>query len=217
MADDQDQTDQQADDTQDDTQGADQQQTDDGQDTQQLGDAGKQALDRMKAERNAARKQLREFTALGLSVDDIRALQQAKPADDAPDPDKIRREAAAEAQAKANARIVRAEVKAAAAGKLADPADAHRFLDLSQFEVDDDGNVDSSEISDAIDDLLQSKPYLAAQQGQRRFQGSADAGARRDKPLTLNDRIVEAEKAGDHRAVARLKARQTLAISSSNT
>lgn len=84
-----------------------------------------------------------------------------------------------EALAVANDRIRKAEVRAAAAGKLSDPADALRFLDLSEFEVGSDGEVDSSQIAKAIDDLIASKPYLAAQGGQR-FQGSADGGARND-------------------------------------
>src|SRR5690606_3836292 len=54
---------------------------------------------------------------------------------------------------------------AAAASKLSDPADALKFLDLSGFEVGDDGEVDSSAIAEAIDGLIESKPYLAAQGG----------------------------------------------------
>lgn len=154
----------------------------------QLGDPGKQALDRMKAERNAARNTVREWQSLArdLGVKDatgLRALiEQAKPADkaDAPDPDQIRREATAEALKAANERIVRAEVKAAAGGKLADPADAVRFLDLSTFDVDDDGNVDAEQVADAIADLLKTKPYLAAATATR-WQGSADGGARNGK------------------------------------
>jgi hypothetical protein len=137
-----------------------------------LGDAGKKALDAMKAERNAARKELREAR---------RALEEAKTArteGDQPDPEAIKAEARREATKAANERIVRSEVKAAAGQKLADPADAVRLLDLSQFEVDDDGNVDEDEIADAIDDLLKKKPYLAAQGG-KRFQGSGDGGARK--------------------------------------
>lgn len=84
-----------------------------------------------------------------------------------------------EALAAANARILKAEVRAAAAGKLSDPVDALKFLDLSEFEVGSDGEVDSSQIAKAIEDLISSKPYLAAQGGQR-FQGSADGGARND-------------------------------------
>ena len=104
--------------------------------------------------------------------------------------DKVRRDAETAALSKANIRIIRAEVKAAAAGKLADPADAYRFLDLDQFEVDDDGNVDSEEIAEAIDDLIKSKPYLAAATA-KRFQGTGDGGAARTasrpKQLTRQD------------------------------
>jgi len=62
---------------------------------------------------------------------------------------------------------VRAEVRAAAAGKLADPSDALRFLDLAQFEVGEDGDIDQDEIADAIDELLTQKPYLAAQRSDK--------------------------------------------------
>lgn len=80
-----------------------------------------------------------------------------------------------EAAAKANARIVRAEVRAAAAGKLADPSDALRLLDLDEFEVDDDGELDAKKVAKALDDLVKAKPYLAASPKGR---GSADNGAR---------------------------------------
>jgi hypothetical protein len=101
--------------------------------------------------------------------------------DTADDSEKLRREVETAALSKANGRIVRAEVKAAAAGKLADPADAYRFIDLEQFEVDDDGNVDSDEIAEAITDLIKSKPYLAAATA-KRFQGTGDGGAARKAP-----------------------------------
>lgn len=70
-------------------------------------------------------------------------------------------EARLEALTEANERIVEAEVLAAAARKLADPADAARLLDLSQFQVDDKGSVDRKAISEAVEALLKDKPYLA--------------------------------------------------------
>lgn len=144
-----------------------------------LADKGKQALDRMKGQRNQFRDELRPWQALGVTPDQVRELlAKQSGGNDAPDADAIRREAEQAATAKVNQRILRTEIKAAAAGKLADPADAHQFLDLDQFEVDADGNVDESEIAEAIDDLLKSKPYLAAQG--RRFQGGADGGARKE-------------------------------------
>ena len=145
--------------------------SDDGSD--KLGDAGKKALDRMKAKLKEERAKRRE------------AEQKLADKGDGDDGD----DAAAELLARATERILKSEVKAAAAGKLADPADAHRFLDLASFEVDDDGNVDEDEIADAIDDLIKEKPYLAAQGG-RRFKGSADGGARKEtrpKQLTRAD------------------------------
>jgi hypothetical protein len=149
--------------------------TTEGQDA--LGDAGKKALDSMKAERNAARKEAREARR---ALEELQA-KAGKPTEDPdkPDLDAIRAEAEKAALTKANERVLRSEVKAAATGRLADPADAYKFLDLTQFEVDSDGAVDADEIADAIDDLVKSKPYLAAQGG-KRFQGSADGGTRKE-------------------------------------
>ncbi len=122
----------------------------------QLGDKGKRAIDRMKA-KLATEKQKRvaaESRAAELEAGNNDAAAQQRQVESA-------------ALVKANERIVRAEVRAAAAGKLADPGDAHRFLDLSQFEVGDDGEVDQDEIADAIDELLNEKPYLAAHSGDK--------------------------------------------------
>ncbi|MGW0942911.1 hypothetical protein ACWD4O_10215 [Streptomyces sp. NPDC002623] len=151
---------------------------DDQDDADALGDKGKRALASMKGKWKSERdkrKQLEE------------QLAQKDGADEA---ETVRRKAEQDALAKANTRILRAEVKAAAAGKLADPADAFKFLDLDQFEVDDDGNVDSDEVADAIDELVKSKPYLAAATA-KRFQGTGDGGAARKasrpKQLTQQD------------------------------
>ena len=89
------------------------------------------------------------------------------------------RDVEAAALAKANEKIVRAEIKAAAAGKLADPSDALRYLDLTKFDVDADGGVDESAVNEAIAELIEQKPYLAAQGG-RMVTGSANGGARKE-------------------------------------
>lgn len=145
----------------------------------QLGDEGKRALDRMKGKWHSERDKRRELEA-----------QLAAKNSGGDDAEQARRKAETDAVAKANGRILRAEVKAAAAGKLADPADAYKFLDLDQFEVDDDGNVDSDEVADAIDELIKNKPYLAAATA-KRFQGTGDGGAARKasrpKQLTRAD------------------------------
>jgi hypothetical protein len=141
--------------------------------TDGLGDAGKRALDSMKGKWHTERDRRRALE------EELESLRAPKPAEDGqPDADAIRREAAREAAAKANARILRSEIKAAAAGKLADPADALAHLDPASFEVDENGDVDAEEISAAITDLLTRKPYLAAN-SRPRFQGTGDGGAAR--------------------------------------
>jgi hypothetical protein len=142
--------------------------------TEALGDAGKKALDSMKGKWHAEREQRRALEAR------IAALEtpQGTGTDDKPDAEVIRKQAERAATDKANARILRSEVKAAAAGKFADPADAALYLDLTSFEVDENGDVDADEISEAIEDLLTRKPHLAAT-ARPRFQGSGDGGAAR--------------------------------------
>ncbi|MFE5544569.1 hypothetical protein ACFQ71_12205 [Streptomyces sp. NPDC056534] len=145
---------------------------------EELGDKGKRALASMKGKWRAERDRAKELE------------QRLAEKDTVDETERVRREAETAALSKANARIIRAEVKAAAAGKLADPADAYRFLDLDTFEVDNDGNVDSEEIAEAIDDLIKNKPYLAAAPA-KRFQGTGDGGAARKasrpKQLTRAD------------------------------
>ncbi|PLS26032.1 hypothetical protein [Bifidobacterium parmae] len=65
-----------------------------------------------------------------------------------------------EALRTANQRILKAEIRAAATGRMNDPADALRYLDLSQFTVGDDGDTDTQAITEALDGLLKDKPYL---------------------------------------------------------
>lgn len=138
-----------------------------------LGDAGKKALDAMKAARNEAKAEAKrvadEFAAFKAQAEgkeaEYNASVEAQRVKD-------------EALAAANDRIKRAEIRAAAAGKLNDPKDALSFLDLSTIEVNDDGEVDGDAVSAAINDLIKSKPYLAAQG--KRFEGEADGGARKE-------------------------------------
>ena len=153
---------------------------------EELGDKGKKALDAMKAERNAAREEARKAAE---ELARLKAEAEGKQAEFAAQ--QKAREVEAAALAKANERILKAEVRAAAAAKLADPADALRFIDLSSLEVGDDGEVDSDAIAAAIDDLIKNKPYLAVQDG-KRFQGGADGGARKEsQPKQLSKADVD--------------------------
>ena len=163
-------------------------------DDKPLGPAGEKALQAEKEKRRKAAQELRDAKA---EIERLRnggdeAAQKATEVEKA-------------AIAKANTKILRAEVKAAAAGKLANPALAVKLLDLSKFEVDDNGDVDQGEIADAISELLREEPYLAAETP-KRFQGGADQGARKKvKPASLDERIAEAEANGDWAQARRLK------------
>src|SRR3982750_4463754 len=120
------------------------------------------------------RKDLAAIEALKAELDKLRAgnAEASKI-----DPDKIRKEVESEATERANQRIVRAEGKALAVGLLIAPSDAPRYLNLSDYEVDEDGNVDPDAVKADLQELLKSKPHLAAQGG-RRFTGGADGGPR---------------------------------------
>lgn len=126
-----------------------------------LNDPGKKALDSMKSKWKAAEAKAKAAKA---EADALKAEKES--AGKEPDEQKLeqaRNEAKAEANAAANRRILRSEIKAAAAGKFADPSDAFAYLDLEEFDVDENGDVDEEAIADALAELLKKKPYLAAQ------------------------------------------------------
>ncbi|EOM78060.1 hypothetical protein DW322_11250 [Rhodococcus rhodnii] len=154
---------------------------DDGAD--ELGDKGKRALESMKSKWKSERTRRQQLEA---RVADL----ESKDGDD--DDASRQRAADAAALAKANSRIVRAEIRAAAAGKLSDPADALSFIDLDQFEVGEDGDVDQDEIAEAITDLVRRKPYLAAQSGTGRPKPDRSQGARGKSTATTADRFASA-------------------------
>jgi hypothetical protein len=111
------------------------------------------------AEREA--NKLRDLTA----TDAEKAVQAAK------------EEGRAEAVKEMAGRLVETEVRAAAAGKLADPADAVRLLDVAEF-VGDDGTIDRAAIDSAIAELVESKPYLAAEKASSNGHHKAPQGTR---------------------------------------
>jgi len=173
----------------------------DGEDA--LGDPGKRALEAIKAKHKAERtKRIAAESAL---------RDATAPKGDAPDADAIRAEATREATARANLRVVRAEVKGAAASLFEDPADALAFLDLTTFDVDDDGDVDADDIDTALKELLAKKPHLAKtstpQGGSKKRipEVSADPARKTSTPLSHADRVAAAQAAGDHMAVISLQ------------
>ena len=119
-----------------------------------LGDAGKRAL----AEERTARKQAER--AAQAASRELAALRESTASESEKAILKAREEGKNEALKTANERLLKAEIKAAAAGKLADPTDAVRLLDADDF-TDDTGEVDPKKLNKAIDGLLKDKPYLA--------------------------------------------------------
>lgn len=172
-----------------------------------LGDKGKQAIERMKADKKAIAAELARYKGLGLDPEALKTLIGKSETDAAAAAAAIQRsEAETAAVGKANARLVKAEIRAAATGKLADPALALSMLDVASFEVDADGEVDAAAITTAVDDLLTKYPYMAAQGG-KRFEGTGDGGARNGttQPAQLTaaqvkamtpEQIVEAQNKG---------------------
>ncbi|MFJ8474208.1 hypothetical protein [Kitasatospora sp. NPDC094011] len=124
-----------------------------------LGDAGKKALDAMKAERATAKAEAAEQRK--------RAEELAAKVSEFEDRDRTDLEkatAAAEQASKraeaATARAVRAEVKALAAAAFADADDAAAFLNLAKY-TDTVGDIDTGAIQADLTALLERKPHLA--------------------------------------------------------
>lgn len=130
-----------------------------------LGDAGKRALDAEREARRAA-----EARAKAAEAEAAEAKAKAEGREKEFEAEQARRKVEADALAKANERILQSEVRLAAKGVLADPGDALRYpehLDISKFEVRENGEVDSAAIAAAVEALAAAKPYLAAARGPR--------------------------------------------------
>ena len=140
-----------------------------------LGYTGKAALDAERTARSTAERALKPWDKIakdsGMTAAEVAALVAAykkkdpPKGDEPPDADAIRAAAEKDATARANTRIVRAEVKALAADMFADPADAHLYLTLDDFDVDDDGN--EAAVKKALADVLTKKPHLKKTRGPR--------------------------------------------------
>lgn len=167
--------------------------------TEGLGDKGKKALDAMKADRKKAQDEAKQLR------DDLSALQakvEGKEAEHAAS--QAAQKVKDEALEAANGRILRSAIKTEAKGVLADPTDAYKFLDVDSFEVDANGDVDEAAIAKAIADLIETRPYLAAQGG-KKFQGGADGGVRNESSKSVDAQIAEATQAGNFALAIALK------------
>lgn len=175
-----------------------------GDTTDELGASGQKALvsertARREAERTAKaaadqaaalQKQLDELMA-GQMSDHEKALEAArKEAADA---------ARAEVDQQYRSRLDAADVKAAASN-FADPADAVLYLP-ADLPRDEDGSLNPKGLADALAEILESKPHLAAT---KPGPGSGDGGARGGStaPTQLTQADLDAMKArGEHDAI----------------
>jgi hypothetical protein len=152
------------------------------------------------AERKAHREAARKLSALEAA----RADADKEPAEQALE--QARREAREEAQTAFNQRLVQAELRAALAGKVNNPALALKVIDQSEIDVDVNGEVDPQSVTDAIESALSQYPELKPVDS-KKFGGTADQGtkgkATRPQQLTREDiksltpeQVVAAEAAG---------------------
>ncbi len=165
------------------------------EDDKPLGPAGEKALNAEKAKRRETAKLLRQTRAELAQLKQAVERQSSNGAagdgedDEAPDLDAIRAEAAEEAKAAARAEVLaervsdRIEVLAAKRFKDSDDALAHLTRNYEPDDFLDGGKVDVEAIKEALDELLEAKPYLAvpAQGEAKRFKGSGDGGAKPTK------------------------------------
>lgn len=169
-----------------------------------LGDAGKRALDKMKADLRAerTRRKAAESEAAALKA------SKAEGADDGKtDLDAVRSEALKQARAETLRERALDRLEARAGRRLNDPADARAHLASRVDEFIDGEQIDSAAIDDALAELLEAKPYLGATDAKPRFEGTADNGARKgasgpkqlgkaDIARMTPEQIVAAQKSG---------------------
>lgn len=120
-----------------------------------LGEPGKRALD---AERRRRADAIKRAEAAEAELKKVRDQQMT-------DAERQVAEARTEGEQAADGRwrerTGRLAVKAAAAGRFADPADVARYLD-DGVPFTKDGEVDEAALDEALEQLLADRPYLAA-------------------------------------------------------
>lgn len=95
----------------------------------------------------------------------------------------------ADALARSNARLIKAEVKVVAKDlEFADADDAFALMDRSGIEVDDEDNVKG--VKEALTKLLKAKPHLKGTTAPGKGGGDFSGGKGDTKPKTLRDAIA---------------------------
>ncbi|MDH2424742.1 hypothetical protein [Sphaerisporangium sp. TRM90804] len=124
-----------------------------------LGTAGKAALEQERKARREAEKARREADRARRELE--KQLQEFQDRDKSDTEKAVARAEGAEKRvAGLLQRAVRAEVRALATDRFADPEDAMAFLDLATYS-DEEGEIDAAQIKADLADLLERKPHLA--------------------------------------------------------
>jgi hypothetical protein len=146
-----------------------------------LGEAGQKAIAAERTARKAAEK------AAKTAQDELDKLRTATMSETEKAIAEAKAEGRKTALSEVNGKLLRSEIRAAAAGKLADPDDAPLLLgDLDQF-LDKDGDPIPKAIASAIDTLVKSKPYLAS--AGSRPGPLPGGGAKPSNGFSMNDEI----------------------------
>ncbi|MEV7844083.1 hypothetical protein AB0O50_08860 [Streptomyces cyaneofuscatus] len=159
--------------------------------TQPEGDQGEPSAD-LSAERTA--RTAAEKRAEAAEAEAAR-LRRSNAATKGTDLDALR----AEIREEFTGQLVRAEIRAAAAGRLRDPADALALVDVAGL-VGESGDVNTAAVTAALDKLVADKPYLAAPVAETPAPVWGDVGAGQhgsaegteDEPATPLDRLRSA-------------------------
>ncbi|MFI0262086.1 hypothetical protein ACH4OW_23950 [Streptomyces sp. NPDC017056] len=133
----------------------------------------------------------RERTAREAAEREVARLRRSNAAQKPDDLEALR----AEIRDEFTAQLVRAELRAAAAGRLRDPADALALVDAAAL-AGKGGDIDTAAVVAAVDQLVKDKPYLAAETSAAPAWGDVGAGPREDagepEPATPLDRLRQA-------------------------
>jgi hypothetical protein len=145
---------------------------------------GETTPEQVEEARREAVKYRRDLRAAQAAHDETRKELEQLRAENESSQEKAVREAVEAARSEEAQRwahkLLEAEVAVRAAGKLADPGDAIRLLAVDDLLSEQDEQARAKKVDQALDDLLEAKPYLAAngQTRERSTGGLITQGAR---------------------------------------
>lgn len=154
-------------------------------------------LDRVLAGRlQRERSKFADYEDLKAAKADLDKIREEAKSEQEKAVDAARTEGEKTAAEKANARVVRAEAKAMAAGaKFRDPADAVAFIDLTKVKVDENGDPDAKQLKELLEDLAKTKPYLVDDGKTRPIPDPSQGGGGKDTAgISRGEELWEARR-----------------------